>query len=150
SGGRKRPRKKSSLGLVIGLIGGGVFLLALIVCGGVGTLLYFVLNKTIPETAWQTFSPPNSDCTILMPGTPVSHTSNILGITTTQYEVERKKEDAYFAVSIFDVPPQSLRPSLLDDVAKGSRDGAMAKVSGSKVSSETSISLGNLPGREYQ
>jgi hypothetical protein len=152
---KKRPkRKKSSAGLIIGLVAGGAVLLLLVLGAGGGVLWYFLRNKTIPQSEWQTFSPPNSGCTILMPGAPTEQTLNILGITAKTYQVERKKEDAYFAVTIFDISPFLLRPSLLADVAKSSRDGAKARMDaiepGSKVTSESDISLGNLPGREYQ
>lgn len=153
---KKRPiKKKSSTGLIIGLVAGGVVLLLLVLGGGGGALWYFVLrNKGIPQSEWQSFSPPNSGCTILMPGTPAQQSLNILGLTAKTYQVDRKKEDSFFVVTIFDVSPLFLRPSLLDDVANSSRDGAKAKMDGvkpgGKVVSESAISLGNLPGREYQ
>jgi len=153
---KRRPiRKQSSTGLIIGLIAGGVVLFLLVLGGGGGLLWYFLLrNKTIPQSEWQSFSPPNSGCTLLMPGTPVPQTLNILGITANTYQVERKKEDEFFAVTTFDIPPLFLRANILDDIANSSRDGAKARMDGmepgSKVTSETTISLGNLPGREYQ
>jgi len=152
---KKRPkRKKSSAGLIVGLVAGGAVLLLLVMGAGGGVLWYLLRNKTIPQSEWQTFSPPNSGCTVLMPGTATEQTLNILGITAKTYQVERKKEDAYFAVTIFDISPLLLRPSLLEDVAKSSRDGAKSRMDaiepGSKVTSESAISLGNLPGREYQ
>ncbi len=152
---KNRPkRKKSSAGLIIGLVAGGVMLLLLVLGVGGGVLWYFLRNKTIPQSEWQTFSPPNGGCTVLMPGTPTPQTLNILGISAKTYQVERKKEDAYFALTIFDISPPFLRPSLLEDVARSSRDGAKSRMDavepGSKVTSESAISLGNLPGREYQ
>jgi DNA-directed RNA polymerase subunit RPC12/RpoP len=118
---KRRPtRKKSSTGLIVGLMMGGAALLIVLALGG-GLVWILLRIKTIPESEWQVFAPPNSGCTVLMPGTPESKTLNILGITMTQYEVNRKKEDAYFGVATFDVPPQSLRPNLLEDVAKGAR-----------------------------
>lgn len=153
---KKRPiRKKSSGGLIIGLVVGGVLLL-LLVLGGGGGLIWYLLHRSkgIPQSEWQAFSPPNSGCTILLPGTPVEQSLNILGIMAKTYQVDRKKEDSFFAVTIFDVSPQFLRPSLLEDVANSSRDGAKSRMDGikpgSKVTSESAISLGNLPGREYQ
>ncbi len=152
---KKRPkRKKASAGLIIGLVAGGVVLFLLVLGVGGGALWYFLRNKTIPQSEWQTFSPPNSGCTVLMPGTPTPQTLNILGISAKTYQVERKKEDAFFALTIFDISPPFLRPSLLEDVAKSSRDGAKSRMDavepGSSVTSESAISLGNLPGREYQ
>jgi hypothetical protein len=130
----------------MGLVAGGVVLLLLVM--GVGG------NKTIPQSEWQTFSPSNSGYTVLMPGAPTQQPLDILGISATTYRVERKREDAYFAVTIFDISPPFLRPSLLEDVANSARDGVKARMDaiepGSKVTSESAISLGNLPGREYQ
>ncbi len=147
---KRSIRKKSSAGLIIGLAAGGVVLLLLVLGTGAGLLWYFVRNKAIPEAEWQPCSPPNCGCTVLMPGAPVPQTMNILGLTMNQYQVERKKENAAFALAFFDVPPQALRPNILEDIANSSREGAQARMNGSTVSSQTSITLGNLPGREYQ
>ncbi len=136
----------------MGLVAGGLVLLVLGVGGQVPW--HFHRNKTIPQSEWQTFSPSNSGCTVLMPGTPTQQTLNILGISAKTYVVERKKEDAYFELTVFDISPPFLPPSLLQDVANSTRDGTKAHMdtveSGSTVTSESALSLGNLPGREYQ
>lgn len=146
---RKKTRKGSSTGWIVGLIVGGAVLFLGLVGGGIGLIVYFVLNKTIPDAEWQSFSPPNGGCTILMPGTPVPQTMNMLGIPLTQYQVERKKENAVFELAIFDLPPQLLRPNVLQDIVNGSRNAVVAQTNGT-VKSETSITLGNMEGREYQ
>jgi len=138
----------------MGLVAGSVVLLLLVLgLGGEGPW-HFLRNKTIPQSEWQTFSPPNGGCTVLMPGTPTPQTLDILGISAKTYQVERKKEKTYFAVTMFDISPPFLRPSLLQDVANSCRDAAKAHMDavepGSTVTSESAISLGNLPGREYQ
>src|SRR5579884_116253 len=147
-------RKKSSARLIMGLVAGSVVLLLLVLgLGGEGPW-HFLRNQTIPQSEWQTFSPPNGGCTVLMPGTPTPQTLDILGISAKTYQVERKKEKTYFAVTMFDISPPFLRPSLLQDVANSCRDAAKAHMDavepGSTVTSESAISLGNLPGREYQ
>lgn len=149
---RRRPiRKKSSAGLIIGLVAGGVVLLLVVVGIGGGLLWYFLHNRTIPQAEWQSFSPANSGCTVLMPGTPVPQTLNILGITAKTYQLERNKGKAIFGICVFEIQPQFLRPSLLEDVATHSRAGALARMDpDSRVTSETTIALGNIPGREYQ
>ncbi|HEY7422842.1 MAG TPA: hypothetical protein VH682_01150, partial [Gemmataceae bacterium] len=87
--------------------------------------------------------------TILIPGTPVQHTRTIGAITTTHYQVERKKESATFEVAFFDLPAPFLPPTILDDMAKGARANALPLLK-STVSSHSSIFLGDLPGREDQ
>jgi hypothetical protein len=146
----KQVKKRSSTGMILGLVLAGGCLGMMCVGGGVAALVYFAFNKTIPDSDWQTFTPPNGGCTVLMPGTPVAQSLPVPGLTITQYMVERKNINTAFAVAFCDVPPQNVRPSLLRDVANSSRDGILAKMSGGKVISEAEISLGNMPGREYQ
>lgn len=148
---KRRPiRKKSSAGPIIGLAVGGVLLLIVLLGSGFAVFRYFSRSRTIPEAEWQSFSPPNSGCSVLMPGTPVPQPMNVIGVTMRFYEVKRLKENAAFSLAICEVPPHVVRPSLLEDMTKGSRDGILAQISGAKVTSETSITLGNLPGREIQ
>lgn len=148
---KSRPiRKSSSKGLIIGLVAGGVILL-LLVLGIGGTVLWVVLRgKGIPQSEWQSFAPPGSDCTVLMPGVPTSQPLNILGIRVTQYQVERKKEKVVFVVGVYEIPGQLVRANLLDEMANGSRTGAMNSMGGGTVTSDSAITLGNVPGREFQ
>lgn len=149
---KKRPiRKSSSSGLVIGLVVGGVVLF-LLVLGIGGAVLWVVLRvKTIPESAWQTFSPKDGDCTVSMPGMPTTQPLNILGVQVTQYQVERKKEKVIFVIGIYDLPLQFVPPNLLDDMVNGMRTGAMISMDGGgTVTSDSNITLGNIPGREFQ
>jgi hypothetical protein len=154
---RKRPsrearslHKKSSAGLIIGLVLGGVALLALL--GGGATLLWHfsrTLGKGIAQAEWQTFMPPNGDCSVLMPGTPQSQPVTTLGITVNKYLVTRTGEKAFFAVAFMNLGPDPLQPNALELVANAERDHIMRTLNGS-VTSQTSITLGNLPGREFQ
>jgi hypothetical protein len=147
----KKPiRRKSSVGLIIGLAVGGVGLLLLVlVGGGVGLLLHFVRNKPIPQADWQTFTPPNGDCSVLMPGTPQSQPLTVLGLTVNKYLLARTREKAFFVVAFADLGPDPLQPNILEMMTNGERDHIMQTVKGT-VTSETSITLGNLPGREFQ
>lgn len=148
---KKRPiRKQPSSGLIIGLVVGGAVLLLLVLGGGGGLLWYFLRHKGIAEADWQTFAPTGRDCSVLMPGQPQPQTIHMLGIDVTQYTVLRKNGSEAFAVAFYDIPQNLLRPSLLEEMAKGSRDGAMNNMGGGKATNETPISLGNVPGREYQ
>jgi hypothetical protein len=147
---KKKPiRKGASLGLILGLVGGGVLLFLILVGGGVGLLVYFALNRTIPEEEWRPFSPPNSGCTILMPGTPVPQSQTINGILLNKHQVERKREKAGFAVAVFDLNFKVVKPDALEVLTKAERDHMEGRTNG-KVTSESAISLGNLPGREFQ
>jgi hypothetical protein len=144
-------RKKSSTGLIIGLAAGCTVLMLLVLGAGGGVLWYFLRTKTIPASAWQSFSPPNSGCTILMPGKPFTQSLNLMGIVAKNYQVERKQENAVFSVLIFDLPPPFHQPNILEALANSARNGSMAQIEpGSEVTNETPISLGNIPGREYQ
>lgn len=126
-----------------------MLLLAVVGAGG-GLLWYFLRSKGIPDKEWQTFSPPNGDCTVLMPGSPAPQTLDLLGMRVTQYQVDRKKEKAMFVVAVYEIPPQLVRRSLLDDMANGSRAGALNSMSGGTVTSDSPITLGDIPGREFQ
>ncbi len=148
---KRRPiRKRSSSGLIIGLVAGGAVLFLLVLAAGGGLLWYFLRSKGIPDKEWQTFTPPGGDCTVLMPGAPLPQTLNLLGLKVTQYQLERKKEKEIFIVAVYDIPQHILRPNLLDDMANGSRAGALNSMGGGQVTSDTPITLGNIPGREYQ
>ncbi len=146
---RKPSRKKSSAGLIIGLVAGGLLLLLLVVGVGGGLLWYFARNRGIPQSEWQTFSPEGSGCSVLMPGVPVPKTMSIGGFSVKHYHVAREKDNKAFEVSFFDIPAPALPPNIMDAMVKGARDNVVAASNGT-VSSETSITLGNLPGREFQ
>ncbi len=74
---RDRPRrdvihKKSSTGLVVGLVVGGL-VLALLFGMGLGGYVYWSSKKrAAAEPEWVTFTPPDSRFTISMPGVPVA------------------------------------------------------------------------------
>jgi hypothetical protein len=154
---RKRPsrkasslRKKSSAGPIIGLVVGGVALLALL--GGGATLLWHfgrTRGKGIAQAEWQTFMPPNGDCSVLMPGAPQSQPVTTLGFTVNKYLVTRTREKAFFAVAFANLGPDPLQPNALELVANAERDHILRTLNG-KVTSQVSITLGNLPGREVQ
>lgn len=155
---REKPRKKrskpkkASAGLMIGLMVGGTVLILLVLGGGGGLLWYSLRNKAIPDTEWQTFTPPGGDCTILMPGTPEAQTlSNAgIGISGSQYVLERENGKEAFGLAIYEIAPHILRPSLMEDLAKGFRKGVMDAMGGGEETSKTSITLGNVPGLEFQ
>ena len=71
-----------------------------------------------------------------------------LGITTSKYVVSRVEEKAFFLVAFVTFGPDPVPPSALESVAKAERDHMLRTVNG-KVGSETPITLGNLPGREF-
>jgi len=144
------PRKKSSAGLIIGLVLGGAALLALL--GGGATLIWHLsrtLGNGIAKSEWQTFMPPNGDCSVLMPGTPQSQPLTTLGFTVNKYLVTRTREKAFFAVAFANLGPDPLQPNILELLANGERDHILRTLNG-QVTSQTSITLGNLPGREFQ
>lgn len=148
---KKRPsRQKSSTGLIIGLVVGGVLLLLTVLGGGVGLMVYLVRNKMGSDAAWLPFTPPGSDCTVLMPGTPTPQMNNVFDIQATQYVVERKNGHEAIGIGIFDLPPRVLRPSLLQDIANGYQKGVMDRLGGGQVESNKPITLGNLSGLEFQ
>jgi hypothetical protein len=147
---RRGPiRKKSSAGLIIGLTVGGVVLLLVLLAGGAGLLLHFVRNRPVPQAEWQTFAPPNGNCSVLMPGTPQSQPMTTLGLTINKYLVTRVREKAFFVVAFANFGPDPLQPNALEIVMNAERDHLLRTLNG-KVTSETPITLGNLPGREFQ
>jgi len=150
--GQRRPKpKKSSAGLIIGLaVAGGVVLL-LFVGIGVGLFLYFNRSRTIPEAEWQSFSPPNSGCTILIPGTPVFRSQTRNGLTGNLYGVERDNGKTAFGVTVMNLGPNPLKPSALELGTNAMRDEIMRRTNGkATITSETSITLAGIPGYEFQ
>lgn len=148
---RKRTRTRQGMpaGLIYALIGGGGLLILLLVIGGIALRLFSGRDKTIPDAEWQAFAPPNGDCTILMPGTPIPQALNMGGINLTQYQVERNKGNVFFMMAVYDLPLNVLRPNLLQNVVNVTRDHVATQTNG-KVTSETTIALGNMMGREFQ
>lgn len=149
---KKRPaRRKSSTGLTIALVAGGVLLVLTVLGGGVGLIVYLVRNQTIPDAEWLPFTPPSNDCTVLMPGTPVPQTQMVNpDVQANQYIVERKNGNEAFGLVICDVPTRALRPSLLDEIATGYLKGVIDRLGGGQSSGNTPISLGNIPGLEIR
>ncbi|MGH7168984.1 MAG: hypothetical protein ACRELF_07355 [Gemmataceae bacterium] len=149
---RSRPiRDKSSAGLIIGLVVGGVMLLLVLVGGG-GTLIWLVMRtsgKGISEAEWQTFTPPNSDCSVLMPGTPQPQPMTSLGITINKYLLTRTREKEFFVVAYANFGPDPLQPNALEIGVNAEREHLLRTLKG-KAASETPITLGALPGREFQ
>ena len=144
-------RNKSSTGLIIGLVAGGVMLLLVLVGGG-ATVIWLVARsrgKGIAESEWQTFAPPNGNCSVLMPGTPQPQPMTTLGITINKFLLTRTREQEFFVVAFANYGPDPLQPGILDTVVNAERDNLLRTLNG-KPSSETSITLGALPGREFQ
>lgn len=89
---KPRPiRRKSSAGLMIGLVAGAVVLMIVLLGGGATLIWHFARTRgqVISQTEWQTFTPPNGNCSILMPGTPQSQPLTTLGLTVNKFIVTR-------------------------------------------------------------
>jgi hypothetical protein len=75
-----------------------------------GLVLFYTYNKgwwghSIPDSAWQVFTPPEGRCQILMPGEPESTPATVQGegiISGRRYQTVRHREDAVFALIISD------------------------------------------------
>lgn len=148
---RRARGKKSSTGLILGLAA-AVVVVVLVVLGGGATAIWLVLHnrgKPIAEAEWQTFSPPNSDCSVLMPGIPQPQPLTVLGITINKYLLTRTKEKAFFAVAYANLGPDPLQPNALDVMANAERDHLLRTLK-CTVAGETATQLGALPGRELQ
>jgi hypothetical protein len=146
-GTAKPMRKGASLGLILGLIGGGAVLFLVLVGGGVALLVYFAMNRTIPEADWQTFSPPGSGCTLLMPGTPLAKPYTINDIAIDKYVVERKRERIVFGFAFLTLGANPLKANTLQAVFDIGRDELLRRFNGT-MTSERAITLGDVPGRE--
>jgi hypothetical protein len=74
---RKPARKRSSAGLVLGLVLGGAFLVLVLGGGCTGLIIHLVVfrDRTIPDSEWQAFTPPDGSFTVQMPGVPVGKKS---------------------------------------------------------------------------
>jgi hypothetical protein len=147
-GTAKPIRKGASTGLIVGLIVGGVVLLLGLI-GGVGLLVYIVRNRTIPDAEWQSFAPPNSGCTILMPGTPVSKSRPINGVAVDEYEVLRLSEKISFSIGFSTIHANTLRADAVNTVMNAARDGAIQAVNGTKVQ-EREFQFRTVPAREFE
>ncbi|HEY7155221.1 MAG TPA: hypothetical protein VH575_14765 [Gemmataceae bacterium] len=147
--GKRRPnRKKSSAGPIIGLAVGGVLLLIVLVGIGFAAFRYLGRSRTIPEAEWQTFTPPNSSCTILMPGRPVFGSRTTNGVTVNVYEIERDGGKMAFAVAVMDLATNALPPNALEMLTNPQREQMTRRMNGN-VTSETAVTLGNIPGHEF-
>lgn len=145
----KRMRKGVSSGLILGLVGGGVLLTLALFGGGVGMLVYFALNRSIPEADWQSFSPPGSGCTLLMPGTPVAKPSTINGVALDKYMVERKRERIVFGFAFLTLGANPLKANIQEGMFDAGRDELLRRMNGT-LASERAITLGDVPGREIE
>ena len=148
----RRPIRKESPASLLVSLAAGCGLLLLLVLGAAGALVwFFVWPKTIPTAEWQSFSPAGSGCSVLMPGTPFAQSLNLNGIVAKNYQNERKRENVVFSLIIYDLPPIPIQPSILEQLATASRQHQLIQMEpGSTLASESSISLGNIPGRECQ
>lgn len=148
---KRSIRKQSSNGLIIGLVSGSVVLLLLLVGGGGALIWHFARSrgKDISQSEWQNFSPPNGDCSALMPGTPQFQPMTTLGITVNKYLVTRVGEKEFFVVAFMNLGPDPIQPNVLEVAANAEREHIMRTLNGT-AKSETSIALGNIPGREFQ
>jgi WD40 repeat protein len=147
---RQPVRKKSSAGLVLGLVlGGGC--LALVLGGCTGLIVYLAVfrDRTIPDAEWLTFTPPGGGFTVSLPGTPATRSQVLNGLPVTKYEVKRPKDDKLFLVACIDLDARLIRPNILDEMAKGERDN-MVRASNSTVTREEPVFLGGIEGREFE
>lgn len=166
-------RKTSSTGLIIGLVVGGAALLLLMAGGGGALIWYFtrshgqnalqvqsfppppnvnfpnLLPAKAPRGAdWQTFTPPNGLCSILMPGTPRHQPITSFGFTLHKYLLMRIQEKEFYVVAFGDFGANPLPSNLLETMANAERDNLLQTLQG-RVTRQTNITLGNLPGREF-
>jgi WD40 repeat protein len=142
-------RKKSSAGLVIGLAAGGVTLLALVCAGAVGVILWSLnRDRDIPDSEWQTFSPPDGSFTVRMPGVPALAPVDGKGLEVKKYLLQHKASDSFFAVGHVDLPGDP-PPGLLTQALAAERNNLIARVGGTVIS-ERDVPFGPYPGRELQ
>ncbi len=87
--GRSSVRKKSSVGLIVGLVAAGVAVVGLL-CAGVGGIVYWSRNRTIAESEWQTFTPPDGSFSLQMPGTPTQSTLPVNGVNAQKYLLDHQ------------------------------------------------------------
>jgi hypothetical protein len=168
-------RKNSSTGLIIGLAVGGAALMLLLMIAGGATLIWYFARTTSADSSkiegatsalkgdpplqlpaeapgpeeWRPFTPPNGDCSVLMPGTPQSRPTTTLGITINKYLLTRTETKDFYLIAFVDFGPDAQPPNILETIANAQRDHLLRILHG-KVTNETTLTLGNLPGREFQ
>jgi hypothetical protein len=146
---RRSIKKRSSVGLWIGLtvvIGAAL----LLVCGGGAAAIYLLVrNKPIPDADWVQFATPDGECSVLMPGTPILDNSALKGAPGNKYLLVRKQDDVFFAVAYVDLPTRGVHPALLTTATAGERDALQQKVGGTVVLDQDATVLG-YTGREFQ
>jgi WD40 repeat protein len=157
---RERPRrdpikKKSSSGLVIGLLVGGVVLVALF-CTALGGYIYSSRKHAThdahakPAAEWKTFTAPDGRFSIDMPGTPVQRpiTDGSRGV---KYLYEDKKAELTYAVTYIDWPDGLQIPAdLLAKMVAAERDDLLKRVPGSQVDGERDLPANPYLGREIR
>jgi WD40 repeat protein len=153
-----RPKKKSRVGLLVGLLIGGLLLLLLAGGGAIAGIIYWRLNKSIDASAWKDFSPPDSRCHVLMPGTPQNTpiAENFMAVPAAQAVQPRKyvldllqSERIGFLLIHMNIPDGADSQRVFQTAYAGERDRAAITYNG-KLVSDIDIRLGEFAGKEFQ
>src|SRR5262249_53771255 len=97
-----------------------------------------------------TFEPPNSDCKVLLPGSPVTKSQFNSGLEFKVYLVELKRPDCAFMVNCTSIPDNPLQHGLtMQQRFDGAREGMLRSTPGSRLVKEKSIAIKGHPGREF-
>jgi WD40 repeat protein len=151
------PKQGWKVGLLLGIAA-----IVLVLCGGFGTLVFFVgkavvnaaANPAIPESEWQTVRPQGCRCSVSMPGWPNHMLRNGPGSTPAtgwKSGVALPKYHRTFLIAFGEVAPgylAELGPNPLLALARGEAEN-VRKQSGGKPLEERDLTWDGVPAREF-
>jgi serine/threonine protein kinase len=101
---------------------------------------------------WQRFAPPESPCSVLMPGTPKYErqiTKTVQGdVATDTYSLQCGGQQ--FALSYMDLAGVVPQGKQIEAALNGARNGLLQNLAGAKLVGEMNLSLDGYPGREWE
>jgi predicted Zn finger-like uncharacterized protein len=157
---RRRRQSGPSIGLILGLVAGGVFLLLLGV-GGVAFFLYRAAGRPSATTPapvlalasqWQEFVFGDGNGSVLMPGRPQpmpNPAPDAAGVRTQKYGLTLQGGQLMYIAATIDVPEQALQVVPFDQFVAAERDQVIKAMKG-RAASETPVTLNGHQGKEFQ